>query len=85
MEKRILHHIRIDVAPVKSNLVKWGNIVDDDVGCKCGEVGNVKHLLICGLSSLECIFDDLWLVFGPKGCSARIWKGKYKASSRHVF
>lgn len=70
---RMLNRMRTGVAPVKSNLAKWGIIANDDVLCECGEVQNMTHLTTCELCPSTCTLDDLWLANNEAVDVARFW------------
>jgi hypothetical protein len=64
------------VAPVKTNMVKWGKTNSDDLYCGCGEVQNMEHLLSCKDCPQKCTLEDLWLA-NKKGFDvAQYWAKK---------
>jgi hypothetical protein len=56
-----LGYIRTRVAPVKTNMVKWGKTNSDDLYCGCGEVQDMGPLLSCRDCPQNCTLEDLWL------------------------
>jgi hypothetical protein len=56
-----LNRIRTGVAPLKTNMVKWGKTNSDDLYCGCGEVQDMGHLLSCRDCPQKCTLEDLWL------------------------
>jgi hypothetical protein len=56
-----LNRIRTGVAPVKTNMVKWGKTNSDNLYCGCGEVQDMGHLLSCRDCPHKCTLEDLWL------------------------
>ena len=55
---RTLNRIRAGVAPVKTNLYKWGLTTDDK--CECGERQTMEHLYNCTKCMFTVSLDDLW-------------------------
>jgi hypothetical protein len=56
-----LNRIRTGVAPVKTNMVKWGKTKSDDLYCGFGEVQDMGHLLSYRDCPQKCTLEDLWL------------------------
>jgi hypothetical protein len=68
-----LNRIRTRVAPVKTNMVKWGKTDAGDLYCGCGEVQDMEHLLSCKDCPHQCTLEDLWLA-NKKGIDvAQYW------------
>ena len=54
---RMLNRIRTGVAPVKSNLIKWGLLDRNDDKCDCGAFQDIEHLLQCPACPHRCTLD----------------------------
>lgn len=57
---RMLNRIRTGVAPVKTNLIRWGLAQPNDDKCDCGMIQDMEHLLKCVNCPAHCNSDDLW-------------------------
>lgn len=73
---RALNRIRTGVAPVKSNLIKWGLLNEDDDRCDCGAIQDMEHLLQCPACPHRCTLEDLWLHTREALDVARYWAEK---------
>jgi hypothetical protein len=51
----------IGVAPVNTNMVKWGKTDAGDLYCGFGEVQDTEHLLSCKDCPHQLTLEDLWL------------------------
>jgi hypothetical protein len=56
-----LNRIITGVAPLKTNMVKWGKTNSDDLYCGCGDVQDMGHLLSCRDCPQKCTLEDVWL------------------------
>lgn len=73
---RTLNRMRTGVAPVKSNLIRWGINAANDILCDCGEVQSMAHLRSCARCPYGCTLDDLWLANTKAVDVARYWAEK---------
>lgn len=73
---RALNRIRTGVAPVKTNLARWGYLAEDDIYCDCGEAQDIDHLTQCPLCPVHCTNDDLWRGNAVAEDLAHFWAGK---------
>jgi len=44
---RTLNRLRVGVSKCKTNMLKWGLLMDNNTLCECGEIQNSAHLLTC--------------------------------------
>lgn len=70
---KTLNRIRCGVAPVKTNLIRWGHKQPEDALCECGEIQSMEHLLNCHNCPHTCTLDDLWLAKENAIDVARYW------------
>jgi len=71
-----LNRLRTGVAPVKTNLSKWGIINEQDFKYDCGATQTMEHLLVCKNCPSSCSLEYLWLAKDNAMDVAQYWADK---------